>query len=59
MAKKLTVDKLVIPKEESAEISGTISEYQSFIDTVVEEVFKDTDVSKIKLKKYYLLPLVL
>jgi len=38
IAKELTVEKLVIPKEESAIISGNISEYQAFIDTVAEEV---------------------
>lgn len=42
VAKKLTVEDLVIPKEESAMASGEISEYQSFIDTVVEEVEKKT-----------------
>ena len=38
IAKDLTVEEIVIPKEESALVSGTISEYQSFIDMVVEEV---------------------
>ena len=38
IAKELSVEKIVIPKEESAIISGTISEYQSFIDRAVEEV---------------------
>ena len=41
-AKELTVEQLVIPKEESAIASGEVSEYQSFIDTVVEEVEKKT-----------------
>lgn len=38
IASELTVDKIVIPKEESAIVSGTVSKYQPFIDTVVEEV---------------------
>lgn len=38
IAKKLTVEKLVIPKEESGYSKGEVSEYQSFIDTVVHEV---------------------
>ena len=42
IAKELTVDKLVIPKEESAIVSGTISPYQSYIDRVVEEVEEKT-----------------
>jgi len=42
VALKLTVDKIVIPKEESAIVSGTISTYQSFIDTVAEEVQNKT-----------------
>ena len=42
IAKELTVEELVIPKEESAIASGQISEYQPFIDTVVEEVQKKT-----------------
>ena len=42
VAKELTVEELVIPKEESAIVSGEVSEYQSFIDTVVEEVEKKT-----------------
>lgn len=41
-ALKLTVDKIVIPKEESEIISSNISEYQGFIDTVVEEVERKT-----------------
>ena len=42
IAKKLTVDKIVIPQEESIYSSGEISEYQSFIDTVVDEVKEKT-----------------
>ena len=38
IAKKMTVEKIVIPKEESLYSSGEVSEYQSFIDTVVHEV---------------------
>lgn len=38
VAKKMTVDKIVLPKEESVYASGEVSPYQSFIDTVVEEV---------------------
>lgn len=42
IASELTVDKLVIPQEESAIVSGTISPYQSYIDRVVEEVEEKT-----------------
>lgn len=42
IAKKLTVDKIIIPKEQSAYSSGEVSQYQSFIDTVVEEVQEKT-----------------
>ena len=45
IALELTVDKIVIPKEESAIVSGTISKYQQFIDTVVEEVFDKTGLN--------------
>lgn len=38
IAKVMSVEKIVIPKEESAYSSSEISEYQSFIDTVVDEV---------------------
>jgi len=38
IAKKMTVEKIVIPKEESLYSSGEVSKYQSFIDTVVHEV---------------------
>ena len=38
IAKKMTVEKIVIPKEESLYSKGEVSEYQTFIDTVVEEV---------------------
>ncbi len=41
-AKKLTVDKIVIPQEQSKAISKEVSEYQSFIDTVVSQVTKKT-----------------
>ena len=42
IAKKMTVDKIVIPQEESIYASGEISEYQSFIDTLVDEVKEKT-----------------
>ena len=42
IARKLTVDQLVIPQEESAIVSGTISPYQSYIDRVVEEAEEKT-----------------
>ncbi len=41
-AKKMTVDKIVIPVEESSYGSNALSPYQSFIDTVVEEVTEKT-----------------
>ena len=42
IAKKMTVEKIVIPKEQSVYSSGEVSEYQSFIDTVVDEVKEKT-----------------
>ena len=42
VAKKMSVDKIVIPKEESSYGSSNLSPYQSFIDTVVEEVIAKT-----------------
>lgn len=42
VAKKMTVDKIIISKEENQYISNSISPYQSFIDTVVEEVQEKT-----------------
>ena len=42
VAKKMTVDKIVIPKEQSIYASSEVSPYQSFIDTVVEEVQNKT-----------------
>ena len=42
IAKKMTVEKIVIPQEESYYSSSEVSEYQSFIDTVVEEVENKT-----------------
>ena len=38
IAKKLTVEKIVIPQEESTYASSEVSKYQGYIDTVVEEV---------------------
>ena len=42
IAKKMTVEKIVIPQEESSYASSEISKYQGFIDTVVEEVVEKT-----------------
>ena len=42
IAKKLTVEKIVIPKEESIYSAAEVSEYQTFIDTVVDEVKEKT-----------------
>ena len=42
IAMKMTVDKIVIPIEESSYSSSALSKYQSFIDTVVEEVTDKT-----------------
>ena len=42
IAVKMTVDKIVIPQEESSSSNGGISTYQSFIDTVVDEVKEKT-----------------
>lgn len=42
IAKKMSVDKIVIPQEESIYSNGELSEYQSFIDTVVDEVKEKT-----------------
>ena len=42
IAKKMTVEKIVIPKEESIYVSGEVSKYQSFIDVVVDEVKEKT-----------------
>ena len=45
IAKKLTVEKIVLPENESAYSSGEVSKYQSFIDTVIEEVKEKTGIS--------------
>ena len=45
IAKQLTVDKIVLSESESAAVSGEISKYQSFIDTVLEEVKDKTKQS--------------
>lgn len=42
VALKMTVDKIVLPQSESIYASGEVSQYQSFIDTVVEEVKEKT-----------------
>ena len=48
IAKKLSVDKIVLSEAESANISGEVSKYQSFIDTVIEEVKEKTGQSPYK-----------
>ena len=45
IAKEMTVEKIVIPQEESSYSSGQISPYQQFIDTVVEEVKDKTGLN--------------
>ena len=45
MAKEMTVEKIVIPREEGALASGITSEYQSFIDTVVDEIKDKTGLN--------------
>ena len=45
VAKKLTIDKIVLSEAESAARSGEVSKYQSFIDTVIEEVKEKTNQS--------------
>ena len=42
IAKEMTVDKLIISKEKSGYSTGEVSPYQSFIDTVADEVQKKT-----------------
>lgn len=42
IATEMTVDKIVVPKEENEYAISEISEYQSFIDTVVDEVKEKT-----------------
>lgn len=42
IAKKMTVDKIVIPQEESSYNTGEVSKYQSFIDTVIDDVKEKT-----------------
>lgn len=42
IAKKMTVEKIVVPKEENQELSKDLSDYQSFIDAVVDEVKEKT-----------------
>ena len=41
-AKKLSVEKIVLSEKESNYLSGEVSKYQSFIDTVIEEVKEKT-----------------
>ena len=45
IAKELTIDKIVLSEAESAYRSGEVSKYQSFIDTVIEEVKDKTKQS--------------
>ena len=45
IAKEMTVEKIVIPQEESIYSNGQVSPYQSFIDTVVEEVKDKTGLN--------------
>ena len=45
LAKKLTIDKIIINQEDSQYNNGEVSQYQSFIDAVVDEVRKDTGES--------------
>ena len=45
VAKELTIDKIVLSEAESATRSGEVSKYQSFIDTVIEEVKEKTGQS--------------
>lgn len=42
IAKEMTVDKIVLSKDKNEYVDEQISEYQSFIDTVVDEVKKKT-----------------
>lgn len=42
IAKKMTVEKIVLPEKDSAYSSSEVSEYQTFIDTVVDEVKEKT-----------------
>ena len=48
LAKQMTVDKIVLSEAESANISGEVSQYQSFIDVVIEEVKEKTKQSPYK-----------
>jgi len=45
IAKEMTVEKIVIPQEESSYSNGQVSPYQQFIDTVVEEVKDKTGLN--------------
>ena len=45
IAKEMTVEKIVIPKEQSGYSTGELSIYQSFIDTVVDEVKDKTKMN--------------
>lgn len=45
VAKKLTIDKIIIDKENSQYNNGEVTKYQSYIDAVVDEVKNDTGKS--------------
>ena len=45
VAKKLTIDKIIINQEDSQYNNGEVTKYQSYIDAVVDEVREDTGES--------------
>ena len=45
LAKKMTVDKIIINQEDSQYNNNEVSKYQSFIDAVVDEIKEDTGES--------------
>ena len=45
IAKEMTVEKIVIPQEESIYSNGQVSPYQQYVDTVVEEVKDKTGLN--------------
>ena len=45
LAKKMTVDKIIINQEDSQYNNSEVSKYQSFIDAVVDEIKEDTGES--------------
>lgn len=42
IAKELTVEKIVLPLDQNPNANGSVLKYQSFVDTIVEEVKKKT-----------------